>query len=94
MAVLTIRNIDDSIKSDLRMQAARHGCSMEEEARRILGAALQGTQVNLPPAPFGTRLRESFTGIGEITLPPRRQAPGLAKLDTATARTKVVAKRK
>ena len=55
MAVLTIRNIDDSIKAFLRMQAAQHGCSMEEEARRILAQALQGAQTRLP---FGTQLRQ------------------------------------
>jgi hypothetical protein len=33
MATLTIRNLDDSTKAQLRLQAARHGRSMEEEAR-------------------------------------------------------------
>lgn len=36
MASLTIRNLDDATKAQLRLQAARHGHSMEEEARRIL----------------------------------------------------------
>jgi plasmid stability protein len=40
MAMLTIRNLDDSLKAELRLSAARHGCSMEEEARRILRRAL------------------------------------------------------
>ena len=36
MASLTIRNLDDAIKQRLRVQAAHHGRSMEEEAREIL----------------------------------------------------------
>ncbi len=72
MAVLTIRNIDDTVKSELRVQAAQHGCSMEEEARRILAQALQGVQAKLPTVPLGTRFRQHFTGIGDIAIPPRR----------------------
>ncbi|SDP30925.1 Phosphopantothenate-cysteine ligase /Phosphopantothenoylcysteine decarboxylase [Phyllobacterium sp. YR620] len=37
MASITIRNLDDSIKERLRVRAAAHGRSMEEEARIILG---------------------------------------------------------
>lgn len=40
MATMTIRNIDDQLKARLRIQAAHHGCSMEDEARNILRAAL------------------------------------------------------
>ena len=68
MAVLTIRNIDDSIKAGLRVQAAQHGCSMEEEARRILAQALQGAQTRLP---FGAQLRQQLAGLGEFPIPPR-----------------------
>jgi len=32
----TIGNIEDSLKTRLKHRAAEHGCSMEEEARRIL----------------------------------------------------------
>jgi plasmid stability protein len=42
MATLTIRNLEDSTKSQLRLQAARHGRSMEEEARVILRQAVRG----------------------------------------------------
>jgi len=41
MATMTIRNLDDDLKSRLRVRAARHGQSMEEEARSILRSALQ-----------------------------------------------------
>ena len=36
MAMLTIRNLDESLKSQLRVRDAHHGCSMEEEVRDIL----------------------------------------------------------
>jgi plasmid stability protein len=37
---MTLRNLDVQIKTRLRMQAALHGRSMEDEARDILRAAL------------------------------------------------------
>lgn len=40
MATLTIRNLDDRLKTRLRIRAAEHGKSMEEEARSILRAGL------------------------------------------------------
>ncbi len=39
MTILTIRRLDPGIKERLRVRAARHGRSMEEEARRILAEA-------------------------------------------------------
>jgi plasmid stability protein len=44
MASMTIRNIDDQLKARLRIQAAVHGRSMEDEARDILRAALSTEQ--------------------------------------------------
>ena len=40
MASITIRNLDDDVKIRLRMRAASHGRSMEEEARLILREAV------------------------------------------------------
>jgi len=40
MSSITIRNLEESVKRGLRIRAARHGRSMEEEARHILGAAV------------------------------------------------------
>ena len=40
MASLLIRNLDDRTKSRLRVQAAEHGQSMEEEARSILNSGV------------------------------------------------------
>ena len=43
MATLTIRNLDDSVKQALRERAARHGVSMEEEARVLLRRSVSMT---------------------------------------------------
>lgn len=36
MASVTIRNIDESVKRKLKIRAARHGRSMEEELRQVV----------------------------------------------------------
>jgi phosphopantothenoylcysteine decarboxylase / phosphopantothenate---cysteine ligase len=43
MASLTVRQLDDKLKKLLRLRAARHGRSMEDEVRVILREAAQGT---------------------------------------------------
>ena len=43
MSTMTIRDLDDRLKRQLRMQAARNGRSMEEEVRTILKTALATT---------------------------------------------------
>lgn len=40
MASITIRKIEDALKTRLKVRAAERGHSMEEEARRILRDAL------------------------------------------------------
>ena len=40
MASITIRNLDDNVKTRLRVRAADNGRSMEEEARLILRDAV------------------------------------------------------
>ena len=40
MASITVRNLDDGVKTRLRVQAADNGRSMEEEARLILRDAV------------------------------------------------------
>ncbi|MBP6733252.1 MAG: plasmid stabilization protein [Dokdonella sp.] len=79
MASLTIRNLDDSLKADLRLRAARHGCSMEEEARQILRQTLaRGT----PAGSLARCIHERFAGLDAESLPiparqPSRPAPQL-----------------
>ena len=42
MASITIRNLEDGLKTRLRIRAAEHGRSMEEEVRCILRDAIEG----------------------------------------------------
>ncbi len=74
MAMLTIRNLDDDLKAQLRIRAAQHGLSMEEEVRRILQQALA---VSLPSRGLGTRIHQKvmlLTGGSDLSLPPRSQS--------------------
>jgi len=63
MAALTIRNVDDALKTQLRIRAAHNGVSMEEEARRILQDAL--ARANSTAKPMGQRLLERFAGVAD-----------------------------
>ena len=71
MATLTIRNVDDAIKQSLRIRAAQHGVSMEEEARRILRDALVRVS---QPQPLGQRLKQRFAEVADadFELPSRQ----------------------
>lgn len=40
MAAITVRNLDDDVRAQLRLLAASHGHSMEAEVRSILTAAV------------------------------------------------------
>lgn len=75
MGSLTIRNLDDTLKATLRVRAARHGRSMEEEARVILRHALTPmTESSTPPSQnFAEYVRALFAPLGgvELELPPR-----------------------
>lgn len=71
MATMTIRNLDDDLKARLRVRAARHGHSMEEEARTILRSALKTEPTTGRSLVDDIRaLVEPFGGI-ELALPPR-----------------------
>lgn len=73
MPSLTIRNLDDATKQRLRIQAARHGVSMEEEARRILKEALRPAEA---PSGLGQRLQDRFAGLAaEAFEVPERHTP-------------------
>lgn len=66
MATLTIRQLDEKTKSRLRVRAAHHGRSMEEEAREILRSALT------TPSPVKENLAEiihrRFAALGGLDL--------------------------
>lgn len=40
MATITVRQVDDDVKRDLKIRAARNGHSMEEEVRQVLRASV------------------------------------------------------
>ncbi len=71
MASLTIRKLDDPLKARLRIRAATHGHSMEEEAREILRAALGREPAG--PQNLAEAIRACFERSGgvDLQLPPR-----------------------
>ena len=78
MASITIRNIEDTLKSRLRVQAALHGRSMEDEARDILRSALNREPVR--PGRLAASIRARFKRLGGVELPavprePMREPP-------------------
>src|SRR5260370_233270 len=54
MASLTIRKLDDAVRDELRLRAARNGRSVEDEVRGILRDASQNSASFPPPAPPAT----------------------------------------
>lgn len=81
MASITIRNLDDGLKRRLRVRAAEHGRSMEEEARDILRRT-----VGDAPAPrnLAAAIRARMAPVDgvELDLParaPMRKPPNFAR---------------
>jgi len=79
MASITIRNLDDDIKHLLRVRAAEHGRSMEEEARdilrRVMGEIapprnLAASILIYPPVNQCVRRRNSVGGGADKTKSP------------------------
>ena len=73
MASITIRNLDEDVKTRLRVRAAEHHRSMEEEARLILRDAVgrKPSSRNLAEA---IRARIAPLGGVDLELPPREPA--------------------
>ena len=75
MASLTLRNIDESLKANLRMVAAANGRSMEEEARQILKQFLLQRRCSTG---IGSRISKRFSEAGGVVLPDiARSSPRL-----------------
>lgn len=72
MASITIRNLDDQVKEQLRIAAAHNGHSMEEEARLILAKALASVD---RAGGLGSRIRNRFKATGgvDLDLPARHE---------------------
>ena len=78
MANITIRNLDDDVKTRLRVCAAEHNRSMEEEVRIILRDAMNDRRAG--PQDLAKFTRECFAPIGGVKLElaprgPMREAP-------------------
>lgn len=72
MASITIRNLDDDIRQRLRLRAAMHGRSMEEEARDILRRV---TAENAPPRDLAKAIRGRLAPADRVDLElPAREA--------------------
>ncbi len=73
MAALNIRNLDETVKRRLQVRAARHGRSMEAEARAILSEAVREPADS---AGLFTTLLERFGALGgvDLDLPARNES--------------------
>jgi len=80
MASITIRNLDDTLKRSLRIRAAEHGRSMEEEAREILRQAVGRRAA---PKNLGEAIHRRFAAMGgvDLDLPPREPMPEPPRFD-------------
>jgi plasmid stability protein len=80
MGTLTIRQLDDTVKAKLRVRAAEHGKSMEEEAREILRQVLAPAHsAGETGADLISAIRKRLEPYGGVDLElPRRTMPGKA----------------
>ena len=71
MASITIRNLDEQTKAQLRVRAAHHKRSMEEEARNILREAVSASTI--PRRDLAEAIRRRFEPFGgcDVELPAR-----------------------
>jgi plasmid stability protein len=84
VANLTIRGLEEAVKTNLRLEAARRGWSMEEAARYILRRALMTSEEDA--LGLGSRVHQYFVEAGavDLDLPVRsqpRSAPDFAGPD-------------
>jgi len=73
MASIIIRKLEDATKRKLKIRAAMHGRSMEQEAREILKSALKTApekRLNLAQA-----IRRRFAPLGGVDLEPFPREP-------------------
>ena len=73
MASIIIRGLDDCVKDRLRLQAARHGRSMEQEAREILKAAVSAHTSRKPN--LAEAIRSRFAPLGGVDIPAKPREP-------------------
>ena len=73
MARITIRDLDDDVKTRLRVRAARNGRSTEKKIRQILLDAVEGKPCSRNLAEAVRALMTPLGGV-ELELPPRGRA--------------------
>ena len=80
MTSLIIKNLEPNLTTKLRLAAASHGRTMEEEARSILHEHFKESAQVLG---MGNRMHARFAAIGgiELGLPSRTGAPRAATFD-------------
>jgi antitoxin FitA len=71
MASITIRQLPEATKQKLRMRAAQHGRSMEQEAREILQSELSKTPQTGKDLVAAIRRRFAPLGGVDLEIPPR-----------------------
>jgi plasmid stability protein len=83
MATITIRNLDETVKRRLQVQAALHGRSMEAEVREQLTDLAKRTpdtsaiRDELPEFGLGTAIHNLFAPLGgadDLKIPPRTKS--------------------
>ena len=82
MARIVIRGLDEELTARLRVRAARHGRSMEEESCAILNTALAVDLAQVPN--FAESIRRHIDPLGGVELVLRareevRRPPDFAK---------------
>lgn len=73
VASITIRKLDDQTKARLRVRAAHHKRSMEDEARNILRLAL--AEGGSMPRDLASAIRRRFKALGGVRLRVPRRGP-------------------
>jgi len=81
VASMTIRNLGDKLKARLRVRAAQHGRSMEEEARDILQSALAVEPTRNRSLVAAIRVRIEPLGGVELEIEAREPMREPVKLD-------------
>ncbi|MPZ57033.1 MAG: bifunctional phosphopantothenoylcysteine decarboxylase/phosphopantothenate--cysteine ligase CoaBC [Rhizobiales bacterium] len=79
MASLTVRKLDDALKTLLRLRAARHGRSVEDEVRTILREAAEET---------GHQALETISPPSSIVAPRAKPSPSHRVMPTPVAGSK------
>ena len=69
MTSITVRNLDEAVKASLRLQAAQHGWSMEQEVRHILQQAVATQPAEAWTSPCAINRRFHRLAAEDLPLP-------------------------